>query len=246
MSHPVIEPYVLPASPYEAFAAGRQNDVPTLIGFNAEEPRAFVDTSAVTAANFVSDPPGWWPARCDRLPCSGRSRTRPTRRRAPRGSIWKARLRYGWDVWAWARLTASRGKGAVYAYRFDHRPPFPANSIYAHWGAAHYTELWYVFDHLDQEPWAWTPADRRLADEVSGYWTNFIKHGDPNGPGLPAWPRFTSEHEAALHLDEPVKAGAFPATQGLQTIDHLYTLARGAPFGADRTAAPPPATKPPS
>ncbi len=246
VSHPVIEPYVLPASPYQAFAAGRQNDVPTLIGFNAEEPRAFVDTSAVTAANFVSDPPQWWPGPL-RSPALLATFPHATdeEARASRVDL-EGALRYGWDVWAWARLTASHGKGAVYAYRFDHRPPFPADSIYAHWGAAHFTELWYVFDHLDQEPWGWTLADRRLADEVSGYWTNFVKHGDPNGPGLPAWPRFTSEHEAALHLDDPVEAGAFPVTQGLQTIDHLYTLARGAPFGADRTAAPPPATKPPS
>ena len=201
---------------------------------------------AVTAANFVSDPPGWWPGPLRSPALLGAfPHATDEEARASRVDL-EGALRYGWDVWAWARLTASHGKGAVYAYRFDHRPPFPADSIYAHWGAAHYTELWYVFDHLDQEPWAWTPADRRLADEVSGYWTNFIKHGDPNGHGLPAWPRFTSEHEAALHLDEPVKAGAFPATQGLQTIDHLYTLARGAPFGADRTAAPPPATKPPS
>ena len=41
--HAVIEPYVLPASPYEAFAAGRQNDVPLLIGSNADEARAMVD-----------------------------------------------------------------------------------------------------------------------------------------------------------------------------------------------------------
>jgi para-nitrobenzyl esterase len=35
VTHPVIEPYTLPASPYEVFAAGRQNDVPLLLGSNA-------------------------------------------------------------------------------------------------------------------------------------------------------------------------------------------------------------------
>ena len=35
--HPVIEPYVLPASPYDAFASGQQNDVPLLLGSNAEK-----------------------------------------------------------------------------------------------------------------------------------------------------------------------------------------------------------------
>jgi para-nitrobenzyl esterase len=30
--HPVIEPHVLPLSPYEAFTLGQQNDVPLLLG----------------------------------------------------------------------------------------------------------------------------------------------------------------------------------------------------------------------
>jgi para-nitrobenzyl esterase len=53
--HPVIEPYLLPVSPYEAFASGQQNDVPLLIGSNAEEARTLVDVTHVTAATFDSD-----------------------------------------------------------------------------------------------------------------------------------------------------------------------------------------------
>ena len=53
--HPVIEPYVLPVSPYEAFTAGQQNDVPLLIGSNADEARSLVDVTHVTAATFDSD-----------------------------------------------------------------------------------------------------------------------------------------------------------------------------------------------
>src|SRR4029077_20599497 len=53
--HPVIEPYVLPVSPYEAFASGQQNDVPLLIGSNADEARAMVDVTHETAATFDRD-----------------------------------------------------------------------------------------------------------------------------------------------------------------------------------------------
>jgi para-nitrobenzyl esterase len=53
--HPVIEPYVLPLSPYEAFSSGVQNDVPLLIGSNADEARAIVDVTHDTAATFDSD-----------------------------------------------------------------------------------------------------------------------------------------------------------------------------------------------
>jgi para-nitrobenzyl esterase len=53
--HPVIEPYVLPASPYDAFTSGQQNDVPLLLGSNADEARALTDVSHVTAATFDKD-----------------------------------------------------------------------------------------------------------------------------------------------------------------------------------------------
>jgi para-nitrobenzyl esterase len=236
VSHPIVEPYVLPAPPYDVFAAGRQIDVPTLIGFNAEESRAFGDISAVRAANFMSDTPSWWPPplRSPEL-LSTFPHATDEEARLSRVDLESA-LRYGWDVWAWARLQATRGNGEVYVYRFDHRPPFPRDSIYANWGAAHYVELWYVFDHLDQQAWPWTAADRRLAELASGYWTNFVKRGDPNGPGLPAWPSFAKRDGQVLYLNDPVKTGAFAATGGMQAMEQLYTRVRGAPLGAGPSA----------
>jgi para-nitrobenzyl esterase len=236
VSHPIVEPYVLPATPYEVFARGLQSDVPTLIGFNAEEARAFIDLDTVRAATFAADAPAWWPAPL-RSPAVLSTFPHATDEEARRSRVeLESALRYGWDVWAWARLQASRGHHDVYVYRFDHRPPFPADSIYARWGAAHFVELWYVFDHLDQQPWPWTPADRRLAELMSSYWTNFVKRGDPNGPGLPTWPRFTKQQERAQQLDDPVSAGAFPVNRGLEAVEHLYNQARGAPFDSARSA----------
>jgi para-nitrobenzyl esterase len=239
VSHPVVEPYVLPSAPYDVFVAGRQSDVPTLVGFNAEEPRAFAnvtDIGKVRAATFASNAPAWWPAQL-RSPALLANFPHATDAQAQQSVVEiETALRYGWDVWAWARLTASHGQSAAYVYRFDHRPPFPGDSIYAGWGAAHYVELWYVFDHLDQEPWNWTPADRRLADQVSSYWINFVKRGDPNGPGLPPWPRFETSNPQAQHLDDPVRAGPFPVNAGLEVMDQGYMQVRGAGFGVAPSA----------
>jgi para-nitrobenzyl esterase len=135
-------------------------------------------------------------------------------------------LRFGWDMWAWARLEASRGENVVYYYHFAHRPPFPKSSVYAGWGPSHYAELWYSFDHLGQEPWAWTPADRRLSDDMARYWTNFARTGDPNAAGLPSWPRFTAADPKVLYLDDPIHPGPVADLATLSVFDAVYGQVR--------------------
>ena len=191
--HAVIEPYVLPLSPYEAFASGQQNDVPLLIGSNADEARAMVDVTHETAATFDSDlehsvgqlPPA--------LLAAYPHATDEEARQAQLGL--ERDLRFGWDMWAWARLQAGTGQSPVFYYSFRQQPPFPAGSVYAGWGASHFAELWYVFDHLDQSPWNWTAADRKLAEEMSSYWVNFarVRRSERPGPSLVAGVRQCGE-----------------------------------------------------
>ena len=226
--HAVIEPYVLPLSPYEAFTSGQQNDVPLLIGSNAEEARAMVDVTHETAATFDSDlehsvgqlPPALVAA----YPHATDEQARQARLDLERD------LRFGWDMWAWARLQAGTGRSPVYYYSFGQRPPFPAGSVYEGWGASHYAELWYVFDHLNQSPWSWTAADRKLAEEMSSYWVNFARSGDPNGPGLPPWPAFTNAEGKVQDLGDPITVGGVANIKSLTVFDAVYTTVRGKPF----------------
>jgi para-nitrobenzyl esterase len=230
ISHPVIEPYVMPQSPYDAFVAGQQNDVPILVGSNANEARSLVtDLDTVTAANFSAGIAKRWgalpPQLLDAYPHATDADARQARLDFERD------LRFGWDDWAWARLESTRGLNAVYYYRFAHSPPYPAGSVYEGWGASHYSELWYTFDHLNQQPWAWTAADRKLAEEMSSYWVNFARTGNPNGTGLPEWPAFTPLDSRTLILDDTISAGPVPELKSLQVFDAVYSQARGAAFG---------------
>jgi para-nitrobenzyl esterase len=230
VTHPVIEPYVLPVSPYEAFASGQQNDVPLLIGSNAEEARALTDVTNVKTSTFDSDIERNFgrlpPAILAAYPHATDETARQARLDLERD------LRFGWDMWAWARLQAATGQSGVYYYSFRQRPPFPVGSVYEGWGASHFAELWYVFDHLDQVPWQWRAADRKLADEMSSYWVNFAKTGNPNGRRLPPWPPFGNLDRKVLYLGDPIAAGSVANVDSLSTLDAVYTSVRGKPFAA--------------
>ena len=235
VTHPVIEPYALPYSPYDAFVTGRQNDTPILVGSNADEARSLVENLAsVKAATFSADIAKAWGPLPPQLLAPYVHATDAEAVAARLG--FERELRFGWDDWAWARLQARESRNPAFYYQFAHAPPFPKGSVYEGWGASHFSELWYVFDHLGQQPsWRWTPEDRRLADAMSSYWTNFVKAGDPNGPGLPRWPPFDPAHDSVMRLDDPVAVTGVPNLDKLQAFDAVYSAVRGAPF-----AAPPP------
>jgi para-nitrobenzyl esterase len=228
VSHPVIEPYLLPLSPYDAYVRGCHHDVPLLIGSNSEEARALVDVSAVRAATFEADIGASFGALPPALLAAYPHATDAQARDARLG--FERDLRFGWDIWAWARLAQS-GRSNVYYYSFEQRPPFPADSVHAGWGASHFAELWYMFDHLGQVPWAWRDTDHELAAAMSGYWVRFAATGDPNGKGMPRWPAFRGPTGQVQRLGDPIENGPVPALDRLQVFDAVYSGLRGRAFG---------------
>lgn len=228
-THPITDDYVLPKEPYEVFSTGRQNDVPLLIGSNADEGRPMIASRNVRLATFTEDIVSAFRGEALRdltntylriHPASNDAEARETRAKFERD------LRFGWDMWTWARMQAKTGKSRVFYYYFQHSPPFPAGSPFSNWGAGHWQELRYVFDHLDQELWAWTDADRSLANTMATYWTNFARTGDPNGDGVPAWPGFTTEAEQLMQFDGTTVVNVVPNRETLKLFDDLYATFR--------------------
>jgi para-nitrobenzyl esterase len=80
-----------------------------------------------------------------------------------------------------------------YLYWFDYMPVGASEGIP---GVPHGGEVPYVFNQLGQRDRVGYPPvtekDRKVADQVQAYWTNFAKTGNPNGPGLTHWPGLKS------------------------------------------------------
>jgi para-nitrobenzyl esterase len=182
---PTIDGWMMPATAPDIFAAGKQNDVPLLTGWNADEGILFegmlgTDTlasalqkrfgaAAQAAAAFYPPPEA------------------------------QARARFAGDMvmnvptWSWAVAQTRTGRAPVFLYRFDQVPPIPPDwfgkaFLGKYVGAFHSGEIPYVFGHPGIMPgWKPSAADDRVADTMSSVWAAFAAGGDPNGPGLPHW-----------------------------------------------------------
>ncbi len=129
-------------------------------------------------------------------------------------------------MWTWAKLASVEKYNKVFVYQFAKSPPFPSDSDQSGWGAAHGSDLYYVFGQFDQLNWAWTIEDRKLSDIMVKYWANFAKYGSPNGIGVPQWPKFTVTNPQALYLDNEAISSPLNTKGTLSKIDRVYSVAR--------------------
>jgi para-nitrobenzyl esterase len=112
----------------------------------------------------------------------------------------------------WAKLQATTGKSPVFIYDFSQIPPHPqgnGNNPAAANGAVHFSEVIYVFNNLRVKDYPWTDVDRRVADKMATWWSNFAKNGTPNGPGIENWPVYNPKDEFWLNIGDPVRVERF-------------------------------------
>jgi len=75
----------------------------------------------------------------------------------------------------------------------------------------HESELRFVWAGLGAEES--DESAMKLSDAMETYWTNFAKTGDPNGSGLPAWPKYgaTTKQYMDFTSDGPIQKAAMQA-----------------------------------
>jgi para-nitrobenzyl esterase len=212
---PTRDGVVIVGDPFDIYRRGAFNDTPILIGSNSDEGAMFSPTK--TAADHVALVRGNYGDFADRFLQAYPAASDKEAVRSGRDLIRDTAM--GWSNWSWARLAAEHGRKPVYVYYFDHRPPWPDTPPVFDWGATHGSEISYVFGNLDPGFMKWTAKDREVSETMMTYWTNFAKTGDPNGGGLPAWPRFTVGRPSAMVFADTPTPGPLPNRDRMELID---------------------------
>lgn len=210
---PIVDGYSMPQSIAETFAQGKQNDVDLLTGWNEDDgvifgkPQTAAEYKAQAEKQYGADAETYlqyYPASTDEEAA------------ASQGKVSRDMI-FGVQNYTWANVQANNTKHKVYLYHFTRK--LPATGEYVKYGAFHTGEVAYAYDNLDfVKRCPWQPVDRQLAKEMSGYWANFVKTGNPNGAGLPEWPAYNTSNNTTMILGETVEPKPLPGKAALDFL----------------------------
>ena len=222
-----VDGYFLPEPVATIYAEGKQAQVPLLAGWNADEQRGSVvdgkdkPTVAGLAATGGKDFPG---REQDFLKAY---RAGSDEEAVNAASDYAGDKFIAYSTWRWLDAQVKTSKAPVYRYFFTLGSPgdrfHKASS-----GAFHSDEIEYVFGALDARPEAvWRAEDRALSEQMMTYWTNFAKTGDPNGAGLPVWPKYGPTEWMTMNLGATSEAKPDSRRERYLFLDSAWGKAAG-------------------
>jgi para-nitrobenzyl esterase len=240
---PVLDGWFLTKPPADAFASGEGSAIPLLAGVNSQEGgyEAILGRDKPTVENYRKALQRLYPDSADKLfslyPAAGETEVMDAAQALASDRF----ISYG--TWKWVDLVTAGGAQPAYYYLYAHpRPPMrpemgnavsgqaggvikniaPGDRPPPARGAVHSSEIEYALGNLDQnEVYAWTPLDYQISKNMQEYFANFIKTGDPNGSGLPPWPKFATGRRLVID--------AAPHPESMDILKSRYAV-----FGALR------------
>lgn len=235
-----VDGYFFPKSPLEIYAAGEQAHVPLLVGWNSEENgfKSILGADEPTVTNYTKALQNRYGDRAPGLlkayPVFSEADVVPMATRLASDQF----IAYG--TWKWSDLQSKTGGKPVYRYFYSRpRPvtkiamakmlldsslkaPFAAAAkAVANHGAGHSIEIEYALGNLPTNlVYEWQSDDYLVSSVMQGYFSNFIKTGNPNGTGLPAWPALQKQAPVSvLYIDVDTHAAAEKGRDGYLLMD---------------------------
>ncbi len=210
----IVDGWLLPQQITAIYAEHKQNDVPLLIGSNADEGTAFVpatvkpeDFKAMVQRRFGDDSAAFLKI----YPASDSEEAHQSAAELVRDQT------FGWEMRTWARAQAKTGKSKIFVYYFSRVPPGPFG---ARLGAYHASEIPYVFGHM-KGPQV-QDIDNEITRAMSTYWVNFAVWGDPNHKDLPKWPPYHLKLELAMSFGQRIQPTEVPNKSALDFLDAYF------------------------
>ena len=238
---PNIDGYFLPKTLAEIFEAGQQAKVPLLAGSNSMEQsaRSILGTSEPTPENFAAAVRKLYGPNAGEVLKVYNGSTPDEVMHAAMDLASARFISHG--TWKWTELQMKTGGKPVYRYLYtrvrpkylgmpgqatpsttDNRPSPPAL------GAAHSAAIQYAMGNLDLDKrYTWEPDDYKVSQIIQSYFVNFIKSGNPNGPGLPQWPPYEPKtNYTRMRIDVAAKADPDTDRARYQVLDGALSKER--------------------
>lgn len=96
---------------------------------------------------------------------------------------------------------AVAARAPVYRWLYTH--VYENDPSLAQFKASHVLEDLFIWGDFERFGYTATAPETLLSRQIGDYWANFAKTGNPNGPGLPAWPQYDGT-EPTLVLDNDI------------------------------------------
>jgi para-nitrobenzyl esterase len=203
-SGPILDGKFVVETAESAYKAGRQANVPLMIGnCSGEIGGPFVSNATTKEALFAQ---------------FGVNEAEAKAAFDPDGTKEFAEVQTKFNTdWVWgepARFTARTfitKRQPAYIFQFGYVPV--AARERARYGAGHGSDISFVFNTLNARwgaPGEATNEEKELARIMNTYWANFAKTGNPNGSGVPEWPRYDNQNEEIIDIDLDGKVTARP------------------------------------
>ena len=220
-----VDGYALPEMPYKTYERGANHEKAFLNGYNAKEADVFLLDKKATAENYVellSTALGdFAPKMAEPVPANTPQRDKHVFIDAlgdAKGAldIAYSAIWFSYSHYLWNKYLVAEGR-PTYEYYFTK----DNNSINNY----HAGELPYAYGNLWRHPGLYDDSDYKLSDLMQQYWVNFVKTGNPNGPGLPEWDSLSADQQKLLKLDSTVEMVDDPNAELYKVIDgHQETV----------------------
>lgn len=207
---PVVDGMVFPSPPVQAVREGMSGEIPLLLGTTRDEARYWIMENPLLALPF---PPQllfvFVPVAGRAIPDDRSLEEVVTlyRRAHPDFPPNFVALAAATDIFfrmpvlRFAEAQLNYQPDNVFVYRFDRPPPNPAAPFFD-LGAAHGSELAFVFDRAEGWPELYGDGvPSGLVEQIMDAWIAFARTGDPNHPGLPVWPAYKMSRRPVMIFD---------------------------------------------